>query len=112
MLTITNELMTMLAPNAAAIANAKKISQKGGNRAGLLRRIEEMRTSGVTVVSLLGIADVGKMYYDTQMAQRILAMGIRCFACTPALLPQLLEMAFKGYDLKALEKTFEKKTGM
>lgn len=30
MLTITNELITMLAPNAAAIANAKKISQKGG----------------------------------------------------------------------------------
>ncbi|GGD79162.1 SWIM zinc finger family protein [Paenibacillus nasutitermitis] len=30
MLTITNEWITMLAPNAAAIANAKKISQKGG----------------------------------------------------------------------------------
>lgn len=30
MLTITNEMITMLAPNAAAIANAKKISQKGG----------------------------------------------------------------------------------
>lgn len=86
--------------------------EEGGNRAGLLRRIEEMKASGVTVISLLAIADGGKPYYDTQMAQRISAMGVPCFACTPALLPQLLEMAFKGYDLKAFEKTLEKKTGM
>lgn len=85
--------------------------EEGGNRAGLLQRIEDMKASGVTVISLLAIADGGKPYYDTQMAQRISAMGVPCFACTPALLPQLLELAFKGYDLKAFEKSFEKNSG-
>lgn len=85
--------------------------EEGGNRSGLLRRIEDMKDSGVTVISLLAIADGGKPYYDTQMAQQISALGVPCFACTPALLPQLLELAFKGYDLKEFEKAFEKKMG-
>lgn len=82
--------------------------EEGGNRAGLLQRLEDMKTSGVTVVSLLAIADGGKPYYDTQMAGRLASMGIPCFACTPAILPQLLEHAFKGYDLQAFEKSSEK----
>ena len=43
--------------------------EEGGNRAALLRRISDMKESGVTVISLLAIADGGKPYYDTQMAQ-------------------------------------------
>lgn len=82
--------------------------EEGGNRAGLVNRMREMKESGVTVVSLLAIADGGKPYYDEQMAKRLAALQIPCFACTPALLPQLLEMAFKGYDLQAFQKNFEK----
>lgn len=81
--------------------------EEGGNRAGLLRRLEEMKTSGVTVITLLAIADGGRPYYDAQTAQRIAAMGIPCFACTPEKLPQLLERALKGQDLTALAKSFE-----
>ena len=44
---------------------------EGGNRAGLLRRISDMKESGVTVISLLAIADGGKPYYDAQTAQKI-----------------------------------------
>lgn len=72
---------------------------EGGNRAGLLRRIEEMKESGVTVIVLLAIADGGKPCYDEQTAQRIANMDIPCFACTPDKLPQLLERALKGQDL-------------
>jgi len=75
---------------------------EGGNRAALLRRIEEMKESGVTVIVLLAIADGGKPCYDEQTAQRIANMGIPCFACTPEKLPQLLERALKGQDLTAL----------
>lgn len=82
--------------------------EEGGNRAGLINRIKEMKESGVTVISLLAIADGGRPYYDEQMAKRLSALGVPCFACTPALLPQLLEMAFKGYDLQAFQKDFEK----
>ncbi len=69
---------------------------EGGNRAALLRRLEELKGSGVTVAVLLAIADGGKPYYDAQTAQRIAAMNIPCFACAPETLPQLLEQALTG----------------
>lgn len=75
---------------------------EGGNRAALLRRLEALKESGVTVVVLLAIADGGKPCYDEQTAQRIAAMDIPCFACTPEKLPQLLERALKGQDLTPL----------
>ena len=76
--------------------------EEGGNRAALLRRLEELKASGVTVVVLLAIADGGKPYYDAQTAQRIAAMDIPCFACAPDRLPELLERVLKGQDLAAL----------
>ena len=69
---------------------------EGGNRAALLRRLEELKASGVTAVVLLAIADGGKPYYDAQTAQRVAAMDIPCFACTPEKLPELLERALTG----------------
>lgn len=81
--------------------------EEGGNRAALLRRLEEMKASGVTVVCLLALADGGRPYYDAQMAQRIAGLKIPCFACNPQKLPQLLERAFRGQDLNAFQKEFE-----
>ena len=78
--------------------------EEGGNRAGLLRRVEELKDSGVTVVVLLAIADGGKPYYDAQTAQRISAMDIPCFACAPERLPELLERVLKGQSLRELAK--------
>lgn len=75
--------------------------EEGGNRAALLRRLEELKHAGVTVVVLLAIADGGKPYYDAQTAQRIAGMDIPCFACAPDRLPELLERVLKGQDLAA-----------
>lgn len=83
--------------------------EEGGNRAGLLRRLEEMKSSGVTLICLLALADGGRPYYDAQMAQKVAGLGIPCFACNPQMLPQLLERAFKGQDLEAFRKEFEKR---
>lgn len=83
--------------------------EEGGNRAGMLRRLQEMKEAGVTVVCLLALAGGGKPYYDAQMAQKIASMGIPCFACNPEMLPQLLERALKGQDLKQFEKEFQKR---
>ena len=82
---------------------------EGGNRAALLRRLEELKDSGVTVVTLLAIADGGKPYYDAQTAQRIAAMGIPCFACAPDRLPELLERVLKGQSLEEMAKESVKK---
>lgn len=75
---------------------------EGGNRGALLRRIEEMKESGVKVIVLLAIADGGKPCYDEQTAQRIANMDIPCFACTPEKLPLLLERALKGQDFTGI----------
>ena len=82
--------------------------EEGGNRAALLRRIEDMKVSGVTVVVLLAIADGGKAYFNEQTAQRIANMGIPCFACPPEKLPELLEHALKGRDLAQFAKDVRK----
>lgn len=78
--------------------------EEGGNRAALLRRLEELRDGGATVIVLLAIADGGKPYYDAQTAARIAAMDIPCFACAPDRLPELLERALKGQSLEDFAK--------
>lgn len=83
--------------------------EEGGNRAGLLRRMEEMKSSGVTVVCLLALAEGGRPYYDAQMAQKIASLNIPCFACNPQMLPSLLERALQGQDLEQFQKEFEKR---
>lgn len=72
---------------------------EGGNRAALLRRVEELKTSGVSVIVLLAIADGGKPYYDPQTAERIAAMDIPCFACAPEKLPELLKRALTRSEI-------------
>lgn len=75
---------------------------EGGNRAALLRRLEEIKASGATVIVLLAVADGGRPYYDATTAQRVADMGIPCFACPPDQLPTLLERALKGQGLDDL----------
>lgn len=82
--------------------------EEGGNRAAFLRRMEEMKASGVQVISLLAIADRGKPYYDTNIAGRLAAMGIPCFACNPQMLPELLKRTLKGEDLSQFQRELEK----
>ena len=67
-----------------------------------------MKASGVQVISLLAIADRGKPYYDTNIAGRLAAMGIPCFACNPQMLPELLKRTLKGEDLSQFQRELEK----
>ena len=68
---------------------------EGGNRAGLLRRLGELKESGVNVVVLLAISDSGAPSFDNQLAQRVAELDIPCFACPPEKLSELLEQALK-----------------
>ena len=67
--------------------------EEWGNRNGLVRRMSELKESGVNLVVLLAISDSGKPHYDEQMAKKIAAHDIPCFACPPDKLPELLEQA-------------------
>lgn len=73
--------------------------EEGGNRAAFVRRMEEIKASGVTLVCLLALADHGKPYYDERMAQKLSGMGIPCFACSPQKLPDLLGQVLRGGTL-------------
>ncbi len=76
---------------------------EGGNRNGLIRRLAELKESGVNVIVLLAISDSGKPCFDSSLAERISAYEIPAFACPPERLPELLEAALKGKSLKSFE---------
>ena len=76
---------------------------EGGNRAALMRRLAAMKEAGVRVIVLLAIADGGAPYYDEHNAKHIASLGIPCFACNPERLPELLETALKGGEMRQFE---------
>ncbi len=75
---------------------------EGGNQAQLIRRMEEMVASGVRAICLLALSDSGIPSYDEAVAKKLAAVGVPCFGCTPQRLPELLEGALRGADLKSL----------
>lgn len=75
-----------------------------GSDEPLVRKVEELKDSGVTVIVLLAIADGGKAYYSESTAKKIANKGIPCFACPPERLPELLERALKKMDLSDFSK--------
>ncbi|HEX2945473.1 MAG TPA: VWA domain-containing protein [Clostridia bacterium] len=82
---------------------------EGGNQASLVKRMEELHESGVKVICLLALSDRGIPSYDENLARKISQIGIPCFACTPTLLPELLEGALKGKDLNELAAALKSK---
>ena len=72
--------------------------------AQMYNRLENMVKSGVKVLGMLALSDQGKPSYNANVAKRLSSMGIPCFACTPALLPDMVEAAIKGRDLVELAK--------
>ncbi len=75
---------------------------EGGNQNRLVRRMREMRESGVKTLCLLALSDDGKPFYDAGIAKRFTRDGTPSFACTPNLLPALVEGAIQNRDLSEL----------
>jgi hypothetical protein len=75
---------------------------EGGNEKELLRRMEDLTVSGVKAICLLALSDGGVPSHDETLARKLTALNVPCFACTPNMLPTLLEGAVKGHDLQAL----------
>ncbi len=84
---------------------------EGGNEAELVRRLEEMAASGVRALCLLALADDGVPAYDAGLAKKLANVGVPSFACTPKLLPQMLEAVLKGHDLEAVAARFDTRRG-
>ncbi len=71
-----------------------------GNHGALINKMKFLKESGVIVVCLLAISDSGEPYYNKDLASKFASFGIPCFACSPELLPQLLEKALQGQSLE------------
>ncbi len=80
---------------------------EGGNEAELVRRMGEMASSGVRGLCLLALSDSGVPSYDANLAKKLANVGVPSFACTPKLLPQMLEAVLKGRDLQAVAAKFD-----
>lgn len=80
---------------------------EGGNQSALVRRLEEMASSGVRALCLLALSDSGVPCYDQSLATKLANVGVPCLACTPKVLPQMLEAVLKGQRLHAVADKYD-----
>lgn len=80
---------------------------EGGNQSQLVKRLEEMASSGVRALCLLALSDSGVPCYDHNLAKKLASVGVPCFACTPNVLPQMLEAVLKGRNLEQVAEKYD-----
>ncbi|MFT3770013.1 MAG: VWA domain-containing protein [Minicystis sp.] len=80
---------------------------EGGNETELVRRLGEMASSGVRAMCLLALSDSGTPSYDAGLAKKLANVGVPSFACTPKLLPPMLEAVLKGRDLESVAAKYD-----
>ena len=79
------------------------------NTPRFIKRMEFLLESGVKAIGLLAISDQGKPSYNHVLAEKLAALGMPCFGCTPDRLPELIAGVIKGHDLKAIAAKLESK---
>ena len=74
---------------------------EGGDPQRMRGLMEQMRSAGVQVITLLALNDTGAPAYDHAHAAYFSSLGIPCFACTPDLFPGLMATAISRGDVAA-----------
>jgi len=72
---------------------------EGGDNKEMLKRANAIAASGVTLVTLLALADAGAPSFDEKNAAALASFGVPSFACTPDRFPELMAAALQGRDL-------------
>jgi len=72
---------------------------EGGIADEFLKRAASMVASGIQFITLLALSDEGAPCYDHNLAARLSAMNVPCFACTPDLFPDLMAAAISRRDI-------------
>jgi Mg-chelatase subunit ChlD len=75
---------------------------EGGNENEMIKRAAALKAAGVNVVVLLALSDEGAPSFDRRVAEKLAALGIPSFACTPAKFPALMAAAIQGQKLEDL----------
>ena len=68
---------------------------EGGNQSEMFRRIAHLKQKGVQFLSLLALNNEGAPSYDREVAEKLAALGINAFACTPNEFPEIMAKAIK-----------------
>ncbi len=68
---------------------------EGGNKEQMLKKVAQLQQSGVKFISLLALNDEGAPAYDRDLAEKLAAMDIHAFACTPDKFPEVIADALK-----------------
>lgn len=74
---------------------------EGGNEKEMLVRLARLKDSGVNVIVLLALSDQGRPFFSEPTAQKVAAMDIPVFACTPDQFPDLMAAALRRDDIAA-----------
>ncbi len=72
---------------------------EGGVADEFLKRAASMVASGMQFITLLALSDDGAPCYDHNLAARLSAINVPCFACTPDLFPDLMAAAMSRRDI-------------
>ncbi len=73
---------------------------EGGHREEMLKRATALAGAGVQMMTLLALSDDGAPSFDHAVAERLAALGIPAFACTPDNFPSLMAAALNRQDLR------------
>ncbi len=74
---------------------------EGGNQVQMMHKINAIKSSGVNFITLLALDDNGAPAYDHAIANKLAAMDIPAFACTPDKFPDLIATAIKKEKIEA-----------
>lgn len=72
---------------------------EGGDRVEMMQRVAALVLAGVQVIVLLALNDEGAPIYDHRHAERMAALGIPVFACTPDQFPDLIATAINRQNV-------------
>lgn len=72
---------------------------EGGDRVEMMQRVAALVLAGVQVIVLLALNDEGAPIYDHRHAERMAALGIPVFACTPDQFPDLMATAINRQNV-------------
>jgi hypothetical protein len=68
--------------------------------------VTDICASGTRMVTLLALSDSGTPDFDEALAKRFVKAGCPSFACTPKVLPELLDAMLRNKDLQGLAERY------
>jgi len=86
-------------PEKTLLILISDLMENESSRQGVTARMKDLVDRGVRVLCLIGLSKSGTPAYDEEQAKQLRAIGVPVFACTPDMLPRVVEVALGGGDV-------------